>query len=147
MLTTKSNFGLMPRTFGGLMEDIFQNGFQKLIAEDAWNETAPVPVNIQETESTYELHVMAPGFKKEEFKVNVDKNVLHISYEHKDEHIDETGKWLRKEYRMQNFKRSFTINDKINIVGIIANYKDGILKVTLPKKESTEINAQEIKIN
>ena len=147
MLTTKSNFGLMPRTFGGLMEDIFQNGFQKLIAEDAWNETAPVPVNIQETETTFELHVMAPGFKKEEFKVNVDKNVLHISYEHKEEQTEEKGKWLRKEYRMQTFKRSFTLNEKINASGITANYNDGILNITLPKKESTEVSTQEIKIN
>jgi HSP20 family protein len=137
----------MPKTFGGLIEDIFQNGFQNLIAEDAWNETAPVPVNIQETETTYDIHVVAPGFNKNEFKVSVDKNVLHISYEHREENTEEKGKYLRKEYKIQSFKRSFTLNEKVDISHIVAKYESGILYITLPKKESKEPTTQEIKIN
>ena len=147
MITTKSNFGQMPRTFGGLMEDIFQNGFQNLMIEDVWKETAPIPVNVQETENAFELHVMAPGFNKDEFKLNVEKNVLHISYEHKEEQSEEKSKWLRKEYKMQTFKRSFSLNDKINVAGITAKYNDGILNITLPKKENEVVTAQEIKIS
>ena len=147
MITTKSNYRLMPITFGGLMDDIFQNRFQNLLVEDAWKETAPIPVNVLETENAYELHVKAPGFSKDDFKLNVEKNVLHISYEHKEEQSEEKGKWLRKEYTLQTFKRSFSLNDKINVAEITANYNEGILNIMLPKKDNEVVATQEIKIS
>jgi len=102
-------------------------------------------VNIHETENAYEMHLMAPGLKKEDFKLHVDRNVLHISYEHKEEK-ETTGKWIRKEYKMQTFRRSFTLNDKISVSGISAKYNDGVLVVTLPKKEVAEPASQEISV-
>ena len=146
MYSTKSNFRIMPKTIGGLIEDVFQNGFQSIFGDENWSDGTTVPANICETEKTYEMQLMAPGLKKEDFKLNVDRNVLHISYEHKDEQKETNGKWLRKEYRLQTFRRSFTLNDKINVSGIAAKYDDGILNITLPKKESAEPTAQEITV-
>ncbi|HRO44172.1 MAG TPA: Hsp20/alpha crystallin family protein [Flavipsychrobacter sp.] len=136
----------MPKTIGGLIEDVFQNGFQSVFGDENWSDGTTAPANIQETENSYEMQLMAPGLKKEDFKINVDRNVLHVSYEHKEEK-ETTGKWLRKEYRMQTFRRSFTLNDKINVSGIAAKYADGILNVSLPKKEVTAPESQEISVN
>jgi HSP20 family protein len=147
MYTAKSNFHVNPRTIGGLLEDVFQNGLGKVFHDGNWSDAAPVPVNIKETEAAYELDLVAPGLKKEDFKINLEKNVLHISYEHKtDETKTDDAKWLRKEYRLQTFKRSFTLNDKVNTSGIQAKYNDGVLQVVLPKKENAEPTTQEITV-
>lgn len=143
----KTQFNLVPKTIGGIFEDIFQNGFQKVFYDDNWNREIAAPVNIHETDNAYELQLMAPGLNKEDFKLNVDRNILHISYEHKEENKETSNKWLRKEYKLEAFRRSFTLNDKINATGIAAKYTDGILYVTLPKKEVKEPTTQEIKID
>lgn len=145
MYTTRSNFRITPKTIGGLIEDVFQNGFQSLFGDENWNDGITAPTNILETENNYEMQLIVPGLKKEDFKINVDRNVLHISYEHQEE-TETAGKWLRKEYRLQTFRRSFTLNDKINVAGISAKYNDGILTITLPKKETKEASSQEIKV-
>lgn len=145
MYTTRRNYGFAPRTIGGLIEDIFQNGVNRYNEEIS---AQLAPVNIQETDHSYEVHVSAPGLKKEEFKINVDQNLLHISYEHKEETKEQgdNNKWIRNEYRSRSFKRSFTLNDKVDAANISAKYTDGILVVTLPKKEAQEATAKEISV-
>jgi len=140
---TKRSFGVSPRTIGGLLEDMFENGVNRFNEEYS---AVTTPVNILDTDKSYELNVVAPGLKKEEFKVAVDRNILTISYEHKQENKDEQpeGKWLRSEYKTRSFKRSFTLNDKVDATKINAKYTDGILNITLPKKEVSEQTAQEI---
>ncbi|MES2702530.1 MAG: Hsp20/alpha crystallin family protein [Bacteroidota bacterium] len=128
------------------MEDALQTGINRINDEiSAFN----VPVNIRETEKAYELHVVAAGLNKEDFKLNIDQNLLHISYEHKAENNEQPqeGKWVRNEYSKRPFKRSFTLTDKVDATNISAKYTDGILLVTLPKKEITNTAAQEIKVD
>lgn len=140
----RRTYGFAPRTIGGFIEDMFQNGWNRFNDEVS---SITAPVNIQETEKGYELQLVAPGLKKEDIKVNVDRNILHIAYEHKDEQKEQQeGKWLRNEHRMRSFKRSFTLNDKIDATHINARYNDGILNISLPKKEQAEQAAQEIAI-
>ena len=146
MTTMYSKNQVMPRALGSLIEDIFSNGLNKVWGEESLTDRADAPVNIQETDKSYELHLVAPGLKKEEFKINVDRSILTISFEHKEEEKEQTGKWLRSEYKIKSFKRSFTLNDKIDPAGIAARYADGILVVSLPKKEQQEITAQEINV-
>ncbi|XZF15663.1 Hsp20/alpha crystallin family protein [Chitinophagaceae bacterium MMS25-I14] len=146
MYTNKHYAG--PRNFSGLIDDILQNGM-KIWNEDLRhdNHTGHVPVNIQENEKSYDLQVVAPGIAKEDIKVNVEKNVLTISYEHKEENKDQqTGKWLRTEFRTRSFKRSFTLNEKIDTTGISAKYDNGVLNITLPKKEEVAPSALEISV-
>jgi len=145
MYTTR-NFGMMPRTVNGLMEDLFFKGFHKTNDDAALFQ---VPVNIQETEGSYNLHVIAPGLKKEDIKIATDKNMLTISYDQKEESKEEStdNKWIRSEYRMRSFKRSFTMTDKIDAAKITAKYADGVLLVTLPKKEPSEPTTHEIPVN
>jgi HSP20 family protein len=142
----KRTFGFTPRNIGGFMEDVMQHGLHRFNDEIS---AVAAPVNIQETDKSYELHLAAPGLKKEDFKLNIDQNTLHISFEQKEENKEQPqdGKWLRNEYRNRSFKRSFTLNDKIENGKIAAKYTDGILVVTLPKKENSEPVAQEISVN
>src|SRR4051812_48378597 len=110
----KTTFGVMPRILGGFFQDVLQNGVNHLNEEITSFST---PVNIQETDKSYELQLIAPGLKKEDFKLNIDKNILYVSYEQKEQKEDnkeqQEGKWLRNEYRMKSFKRSFSLNDKV----------------------------------
>ena len=141
----RRNFGLVPRTFGGMLEDMFQSGLTRVNEEVS---AFLVPVNIQETEKAYEMQLVAPGIRKEEVRINVDKNILNISYDHKEESEEQKdGKWLRSEYTTRSFKRSFTLNDKVDVANITAKYTDGVLNVTIAKKENAEVPAKEIVIN
>lgn len=148
MYNNKRNYGLMPRTFSGLMDDVFQNGWNNIFSDDHWNNVG-IPVNIHETESAFELDVIAPGLKKEDFNVQVDKDKLTISFEQKEqteEKKENEPKTLRKEYHFRSFKRSFNLGEKVNTSDINASYADGVLKVTLPKKEKVEASKQVISV-
>lgn len=137
----------MPQTVNGLMEDFFFNGLNRRNDDTVYSH---VPVNIKETKESFDLQVIAPGLNKEDFKINVDKNNLTISFEQKKEETKEGGeqeKWVRTEYRMHSFKRSFTLTEKIDTAKIAAKYTDGILTVALPKKEVEEPAKLEIAVN
>jgi HSP20 family protein len=110
------------------------------------------PVNIKETEKNYQLEVVAPGFEKTDFKVNLDQHLLTISAEKKTETKEDSAsnpndKQIRREYSYRSFKRSFTIDEKIDATNIDASYINGILTLNLPKKETVKVSATEIKIN
>lgn len=139
------NYGIAPVSFGGLIEEMFHNGLAKSRENHS---TYTVPVNIRETEKSFEMEFIAPGVKKEDFKISVEKNNLNIAYEHKPETTEEKdGKLLRREYSVKSFKRNFTLNDNIDASKITAKYNEGILHVSLLKKESVEPAKQEIIIN
>ena len=104
------------------------------------------PVNIHENNEGFHLELVAPGLKKEDFKVNLDKGLLTISYEKKAESESNNYKTHRREFNFTNFKRSFRVDDVINVEGIEAKYEDGVLKLYLPKKEEVKALPKEINI-
>jgi HSP20 family protein len=91
-------------------------------------------VNILETSDAYHLELNAPGRNKEDFQIAVDKGLLTISYEKKEEAKNDDVKVVRREFSYQSFKRSFTVDEKINAEAIQAKYENGLLKLLLPKK-------------
>lgn len=103
-------------------------------------------VNIVETNDDYQLELNVPGRKKDDFKITVDKNILTVSFEKKEEEKDESKKVIKKEFVMQSFKRSFTLDEKINADEINAKYEDGLLLLTLPKKEEVKVLPKEIAV-
>lgn len=130
-----------PRTFSGLVEDIFNGNAARFFRDDAghdeWVRHAyQVPVNVKENESGYNLDVIAPGVAKEDFKLQVNDKVLTISFEQKEAEQKEDGKWLRKEFKVRSFKRTFTLGEQVDVEKISAAYDNGILHLTLPKKEA-----------
>lgn len=103
-------------------------------------------VNIIETNDNYELEFNVPGRKKEDFKITVDKNVLTVSFEKNEEHKEENKQFIKREFVTQSFKRSFTLDEKINADNIDAKYENGILFLTLPKKEEVKVTPKEISV-
>jgi len=130
-----------PKFINGWMENIL-NDFTSPIEKDFTDASFRPSVNIKETPDAYHLELSAPGRKKEDIKLNIDKNLLTISYEKKDEQNDE--KYITREFNLQPFKRSFTLDDKINADNITAKYENGLLSVELPKKAETKVVAKKI---
>lgn len=96
-------------------------------------------VNVFEKNDNFEINLAAPGLSKNDIKIDLDKNQLTISSEKTDTPVDENEKCIRKEFCYKAFKRVFTLPDSANSEGINANYENGILKVTIPKKEEAVI--------
>ena len=105
------------------------------------------PVNISETKDVYELEFNVPGRNKEDFKITVDKNILTVSFDKKEENKDENKKQIKKEFSLQSFKRSFTLDEKIISENIAAKYENGLLVLSLPKKEEVKVEAKQISVN
>ncbi len=104
----------------------------------ATNTTMP-SVNILETEDHFEVEVAAPGLKKSDFKVQLDRDVLTISSEKRDEKEEKEGeRFTRREFSYQSFSRSFTLPNSVDSDKIKATYTDGILKVVIPKREEAK---------
>lgn len=92
-------------------------------------------VNIKDNAENFELELAVPGKKKEDFTVEVDKDVLTISSETKTETQDKKDNYTRREFVHSSFKRAFTLPDSVDGSKIDAKYEDGILKLVLPKKQ------------
>jgi HSP20 family protein len=105
------------------------------------------PVNISETKNNYELEFNVPGRNKEDFKITVDKNILTVSFDKKDEKNDENKKQIKQEFTLQPFKRSFTLDEKIISDNIAAKYENGLLVLSVPKKEEVKVEAKQIAVN
>lgn len=101
--------------------------------------------NIYETENAFVIEVNAPGYTKEDFKINLEQQTLKISAESNEEGIPDE-KFLRREFTVKNINRSFVLPKSVDIDNIIADYQNGILKVTLPRKEESLVK-KEITIN
>ncbi len=107
------------------------------------------PANVKETDKGYQLELIAPGFEKTDFKISHDQNLLTVSVEKKKE--DQFGaapqeKQIRREYSFRSFKRSFTLDEKIDATNIEASYINGVLILNLPKKETVNVSTKEIVI-
>lgn len=130
--------------FNNLFDEFF--GFPTTWGRDIqthWNTPA---VNIHETTEAFHLEMNVPGRKKEDFIVNVENGLLTIGFEKKEETEKSDYKTVRREFVYNSFKRSFSLDDKINVEGIQAKYEDGILKLLLPKKQEAKISPKQISI-
>ena len=131
--------------FGNLFDELFNN-IPAAWSKEAQHAFASPATNIHETADGYHLELNVPGRNKEDFAVNVDKGLLTISYEKKEEAENKDYKTVRKEFSFRSFKRSFTVDDKINTEAIQAKYENGILKLYLPKKEEVKVAPKQISI-
>ncbi|RFM28107.1 Hsp20/alpha crystallin family protein [Deminuibacter soli] len=141
MTLVKHNY----RNFGNLFDEIFNGAFPANWNKDQQYYAIP-PVNISETTEAYQLQLLAPGLNKEDFKVNVEKGLLTISYDKKSEQVKEGEKTHRREFGFNSFKRSFNVDDQVNVEGIEARYENGVLYLTLPKKEEVKVSPKAITI-
>ena len=116
------------------------------------SERGSVPaVNVRETNDAFELEVAAPGMTKDDFKVELDNNMLVISAQKEEKHEEqqENGNYTRREFSYQSFTRSFSLPERL-VEGdrISAKYHDGILHITVPKTEEAKMKpAKQIEIS
>ncbi len=125
------------RSFDSFFDNFFNNNMTDMIGSDQRQFTQP-SVNIKETEDNFDIEVAAPGLTKEQFNIDVEDNVLTISAEQKSENEDSNDNYTRREFSYSSFKRSFNLPDTIQDDAIEAKYEDGVLRLTLPKKEEAK---------
>ncbi len=138
-------------SFPSLIDKFFEGDLMDWNSSNFAGANSTLPsVNVKENENEYKIDVAAPGLKKGDFKLNYNNGRLTISSEKKSEHEEKDGdKVTRKEFSYQSFQRSFTVPETVvNADKIAAKYEDGILHVTLPKREEAKPKpAKEIKIS
>jgi HSP20 family protein len=137
-------------SFPSLLNRFFEGDLMDWSSSNFAGSDSTLPaVNIKETDHDYLIEVAAPGMKKEDFKVNFDNGRLTISSEKREENEEKSGKYTRKEYSYQSFQRSFTVPETIvNGEKINAKYSEGILHITLPKRDEVKPKpAKEIKVS
>jgi HSP20 family protein len=128
-----------------LANDFFRNNFFGDVLDDA--STSTPAVNIAEGSDAYTIEVAAPGLAKNDFKVNLDHNVLTISSSKENKKEEKDGNYTRQEFSYSTFSRSFTLPESVENEKISASYKEGILYVSIPKKEEAKVKpAREIAI-
>jgi HSP20 family protein len=139
--------------FGNVVDNIFQNSLRRFFDDNFWDTdvhlaTGRVPVNVRETDQHYEMDVIAPGCRKEDFTLRVDDNALTITFTRKDENKEQNEKtgWVRNEYTLHSFSRSFTLDDTVDVNNIDAMYMDGILRLKLPKNEKARKVSRHIEV-
>lgn len=144
LIKTKRNGDQFP----SVLSDFFDTDrfFNTRWMEREFEQTLP-SVNIRENGKEFNIELAAPGFNKNDFKVNVEENVLTISAEKKEEKNVENERFTRKEFSYNTFSRSFTLPQIVNGDKIDAKYTDGILKLCIPKKEEAKtLPKKEIKV-
>ncbi len=142
MTLVRNNYNPVGRAFNNVFDELFNE-------LPVWADKAGLnfpQANIAETADAYHVELNAPGRNKEDFKIDLDNGLLTISYEKKEEVKREDVKSVRKEFSFRSFKRSFSLDDKIDVAGIQAKYENGLLKLLLPKKAEVKEAAKQITI-
>ena len=127
------------------VNSVFDNLFNDSFISDRLVSRVPA-VNITETERSFQIELAAPGLKKSDFKVNVDKNIMTISVEKSEEKVDEDKVYSKKEFSYSSFSRSFTLPEVVDYANIDANYVDGVLAITIGKKEDAIVAKRLIEV-
>ena len=154
IVVKKSNGNAFFPSFANLMEDFFNDDFfgQGALSKPSQGlrrvAAAFQPaVNIRETEEAFLLELSAAGLKKEDFQIELNSNILSIAAEQQqqEEQTSEEGRFIRREFSRQSFKRSFALpEDAVEADKIEARYEDGVLKLQLPKRKAVEVETKKV---
>ena len=125
--------------------DVFESIFNDSFISDRMISRVPA-VNICESDGHYHIELGAPGLKKEDFKIDLDRNMLNISVDKKSEETENNKKYNRREYSYTSFVRSFALPDSADEGNIEAEYTDGVLKINVAKKEESKMASRHIDI-
>ncbi len=117
--------------------NLFESNFLNTPTPSYRGLTSPA-VNIKENEDGYAIELASPGMKKEDFKINLNQDLLSISVDKEKNSEEEKDNYTRKEYSFSSFSRTFTLPDAADTDSINAEYTDGILKVLISKREEAK---------
>ncbi len=119
-----------------LFNDFFEGEFLPKHGQNRLG-TAPA-TNIREDQKNFYVELAAPGMKKDDFKVEINENLLSIRAENKDAKEERNDRFTKREFNYSSFARSFRLPEAVNSESIVASYVDGILSLQIPKVESPE---------
>lgn len=140
MLPILRNFRSSNRDFSNQIDqffgDFWRNDFPAFFSDREMNWTPRM--DVKESEEAYILHADLPGLKQNDVKITLNDHVLTISGERKHEDEKKNEKYHYVERAYGSFQRSFTLPSSINGEKIKAEYKDGVLNITLPKTEESK---------
>jgi HSP20 family protein len=134
-------FGLQ-REMNNMFDSFFRGSQDDDVAFAAWSPA----VDIAEHDNDYVVKVELPGVNKDEVKITLESNILSIRGEKKQEKETKKENYHRVERSYGSFQRSFTLPTTVKNENIEAQYKDGILTVTLPKAEEAKPKQIEVKV-
>jgi HSP20 family protein len=134
------NNALMPG-----FNDVFDSIFNDTFFNDRMLSRVPA-VNISETENYYHVELAAPGLKKEDFKLNLERNSLSVSVEQTADQQANQKQYSKREFGYNSFVRSFTLPDSADHSQIEAAYNDGILSIAIAKREDAKPVRRQIEI-
>ncbi|MCG2431759.1 Hsp20/alpha crystallin family protein [Aequorivita xiaoshiensis] len=146
MKTVNNNNMWLP----SLLDNIFlENRLDRLNNYETFSNPA---VNIIENLSNFVVELAAPGLQKENFSIEVEEDTLKIAYEVKESQEEEqkndnAAQYKRREFNFGSFEKSFKLPENVNVEDILANYEDGVLKVTLPKMEEKKVLKRMVEIS
>lgn len=120
--------------FNAIFNDFFEGEFFPRKANGYRNGSVPA-VNVKETEKAFQVELAAPGMKKDDFKIEIDENLLTIRTEQKEEKSEENERFTKREFNYTSFVRSFRLPEDVKQEEISATYENGILKLQIPKLE------------
>lgn len=125
MSTLIRNSDLFPSLFNGFFNDEYVETFKP-------------SANIIENDDAFEVELALPGYKKDDFKIEVSGNMLSVSTEFTEEDNEETDKYLRREFSFKSFNRSFRLPRTVESEKIEASFENGILSLNIPKREDAK---------
>jgi HSP20 family protein len=131
--------------FNTLVHEVLGRDIGQFLGSDDVGRNRP-EVNIVERETEFHLSLLAPGYSKEDLKINVEQETLTISAEKKTQELKENERFTRREFSHTAFSRGFRLPETVNTERISAEYTDGVLHVHIPKAEVTKPRTREITI-
>lgn len=128
--------------FSGIVDDFFGRDF--LPSNDLFDTQAGISmpsVNIVEGKEDFRIEVAAPGLEKDDFKIDLENNVLTISSEREEssEQKEDDNRYMRREFCYSSFRRAFSLPNTVDADKIEANHKNGVLSIAIPKREEAKV--------
>lgn len=137
MKMVKYNPSVYHQSLNSIVDELFNRPFGSFIGSDGVNQMPAT--NIKETPESFLLDFAAPGLEKSDFNIKVEQGYLIVESNKELEKTEETDQFLRREFNYSVFKRSFKLSNKVDAQGITASYHNGVLTVTIPKKEEAKV--------
>ena len=132
--------GMMPG-----VNNVFDSIFNDTFFSDRMMSRVPA-VNVSESEDHYLLELAAPGLRKEDFKLSIERDLLTITVEQSAENQSQERTFSKREFSYSSFVRSFMLPDAADESGIEARYECGVLSVHIPKREEARVQSRQIEI-
>lgn len=132
--------------FGDLVQEFLGRDIGQFFGSDDMKSTAP-SVNILEREGNFELQMLAPGYTKQDLKLSMENDILTISAQREKESLNENERFTRREFAHRSFSRSFRMPESVDTESITAEFKDGVLHVSIPKAEKAKPKTRAISVN